>query len=135
PDAAAINEHLPGVAEQLANGTVPLWIEQPDASTMAWINAVLARDLATPPLPQRVEGRDLIQRHLRIGENIVISGLLEDSQPAPIAGAASGYQRLLITLPEQQYLQVLAPESARELLIGDEIVVVGRFLGFATLPL
>lgn len=135
PDAAAIDEHLPGVTEQLANGTVPLWIDQPDASTLAWVKTVLAKDLVTPPLPQRVEGRDLILRHVRVGENVVISGLLEDSQPAPIAGAASGYQRLLITLPDEQYLEVLAPESARNLLIGDEIVVVGRFLGFAVLPL
>lgn len=135
PDAAAIDEHLPGVAEQLANGTVPLWIDQPDASTLAWVKTVLAKDLATPPLPQRVEARDLILRHVRVGENLVISGLLEDSQPAPIAGAASGYQRLLVTLPDEQYLEVLAPESARNLLIGDEIVVVGRFLGFAMLPL
>lgn len=135
PDAAAINEHQPDVAEQLTNGTVPLWIDQPDASTFAWIQAVLAKDLATPPLPQRIEARDLILRHIKVGENLVISGLLEDSQPAPVAGASVGYQRLLITLPGEQYLEVLAPESARNLLIGDEIVVVGRYLGFATLPL
>lgn len=135
PDAAAIAEHQSGVGEQLANGTVPLWIEQPDASTLAWVKAVLARDLATPPLPQRVEARDLVLRHFKVGENLVISGLLEDSQPAPVAGSSVGYQRLLITLPGEQYLEVLAPESARNLLIGDEIVVVGRYLGFATLPL
>lgn len=135
PDAAAIEEHQPGVAEQLANGTIPLWIDQPDASTLAWVRTVLARDLATPPLPQRVEARDLMLRHLKVGENVVISGLLEDSQPAPIAGASVGYQRLLITLPDEQYLEVLAPESARNLVIGDEIVVVGRYLGFAMLPL
>lgn len=135
PDAAAIDAHLPAVAEQLANGTVPLWIDQPDAGTLAWVKTVLAKDLVTPPLPQRVEARDLILRHVRVGENLVISGLLEDSQPAPVDGAASGYQRLLVTLPGEQYLEVLAPESARDLLIGDEIVVVGRFLGFATLPL
>ena len=135
PDAAAIDEHLPDVAEQLTNKTIPLWIDQPDASTLAWIKAVLAKDLAAPPLPQRIEARDLILRHIKVGENLVISGLLEDSQPAPIAGASVGYQRLLITLPGEQYLEVLAPESARNLLIGDEIVVVGRYLGFATLPL
>jgi len=133
PDNAAIDEHLPGVAEQLTNGTIPLWIDQPDASTLAWIKAVLAKDLVTPPLPQRVEARDLMLRHIKVGENVVISGLLEDSQPAPIAGASVGYQRLLITLPGEQYLEVLAPENARNLLIGDEIVVVGRYLGFATL--
>lgn len=134
PDSVAIDEHLLG-AEQLANGRVPLWIDQPDANTMAWIKAVLAKDLVTPPLPQRVEARDLMLRHIKVGENVVISGLLEDSQPAPIAGASVGYQRLLITLPGEQYIEVLAPENARNLLIGDEIVVVGRYIGFATLAL
>lgn len=135
PEATAIDEHLPGVAEQLTNGTVPLWIDQPDASTLAWVKTIIAKDLVTPPLPQRVEARDLMLRHIKVGENLVISGLLEDSQPAPIAGSNTGYQRLLITLPGEQYLEVLAPENARNLVIGDEIVVVGRYLGFATLPL
>lgn len=134
PDQASIAEHSAGVAEQLANNTVPLWIDQPDASTLAWVAAVLTRDLATPPLPQRVDARDLMLRHVRVGENVVVSGLLEDSQPAPVAGATTGYQRLLVGLSDGQYLEVLAPESARDLLIGDEVVVVGRYLGFASLP-
>ncbi len=134
PDQAAIAEQRAGVSEQLANGTVPLWIGQPDAGALAWVATVLANDLAAPPLPQRVEARDLLLRHVRVGDNVVISGLLEDSQPAPVAGAASGYQRLLVGLTDGQYLEVLAPESARDLLIGDEVVVVGRYLGFTDLP-
>jgi hypothetical protein len=134
PDQAAIAEQRAGVSEQLANGTVPLWIGQPDAGALAWVATVLANDLAAPPLPQRVEPRDLMLRHVRVGDNVVISGMLEDSQPAPIAGAASGYQRLLVGLSDGQYLEVLAPESARDLLIGDEVVVVGRYLGFTDLP-
>lgn len=129
-DDAAIAEHRATVNPT----TVPLWIEQPDAPTLAWVETVLKQDLATPPLPQRVEGRDLLLRHVKVGQNLVVSGLLEDSQPAPIAGAATGYQRLLVAMPDEQYLEVLAPESTRDLLIGEEIVVVGRFLGFATLP-
>lgn len=130
PDAAAIAEHRPSTDP----ANVPLWIEQPDAPTLAWVERVLKRDTETPPLPQRVEARDLLLRHVKVGQNLVISGVLEDSQPAPIADAATGYQRLLVALPEQQYLEVLAPEAARDLLIGEDIVVVGRFLGFATLP-
>src|ERR1043165_5521135 len=129
-DAAAI-------AEQRATAeaaSVPLWIEQPDAATLAWVERGLEQDIATPPLPQRVEARDLLLRHVKGGETLVVSGLLEDSQPAPVAGAATGYQRLLVALPDQQYLEVLAPESARDLLIGEDVVVVGRFLGFGTLP-
>lgn len=129
-DAAAIAEQRPNV--KAAN--LPLWIEQPDAPTLAWVETVIKQDLAVPPLPQRVEARDLLLRHVKIGENLVVSGLLEDSQPAPIAGAAAGYQRLLVALPDQQYLEVLAPEAARDLLIGEEVVVIGRLLGFATLP-
>lgn len=134
PDQATIAEHRAGVAEQLANGTVPLWIGQPDASTLAWVSTVLANDRAAPPLPQRVEARDLLMRHIKVGENVAISGMLEDSQSAPVAGAAEGYQRLLVGLSDGQYLEVLAPEAARELVIGDEVVVVGRYLGFAALP-
>lgn len=134
PDAAAITEHRAGVADQIVSGTVPLWIDQPDASTLAWLATTLERDRSAPPLPQRVDARDLILRHVKVGENVVITGQLEDSQPAPIAGAATGYQRLLVSLPDQQYLEVLAPENARELLIGDAVLVVGRFMGFAILP-
>jgi len=133
PGAAVIAEHRAGVSDQLASGTVPIWIDQPDASTLAWLAVILERDRSAPPLPQRVDARDLILRHVKVGENVVISGQLEDSQPAPIAGAASGYQHLLVSLPDQQYLEVLAPENARDLLIGDAVLVVGRFMGFATL--
>ncbi len=134
PDAAAIAVHQAEVTDQTASGTVPLWIDQPDANTMAWMVAKLAHDRSTPPLPQRVEARDLILRHVKVGENIVITGMLEDSQPAPVAGASDGYQWLLVSLPNQQYIEVIAPEGARELVIGEEVVVVGRHLGFATLP-
>ncbi|HEX3134587.1 MAG TPA: hypothetical protein VHX44_13515, partial [Planctomycetota bacterium] len=101
---------------------------------LAWLATTLERDRSAPPLPQRVDARDLMLRHVKVGENVVISGQLEDSQPAPIAGAATGYQRLLVSLPDQQYLEVLAPENTRDLLIGDAVLVVGRFVGFAVLP-
>ena len=134
PDAASIAVHQAEAIDQTASSMVPLWIDQPDANTMAWMVAKLAHDRSTPPLPQRVEARDLILRHVKVGENIVITGMLEDSQPAPVAGASDGYQRLIVSLPNQQYIEVIAPEGARELVIGEEVVVVGRHLGFATLP-
>lgn len=134
PDAAAIAAQQSEISAHLTKGTVPLWIDQPDATTMAWVAAKLASDHRAPPLPQRVEARDLALRHVKVGENIAITGMLEDSQPAPVAGASNGYQRLLVSLPNQQYVEVIAQESARELLIGEEVVVVGRYLGFATLP-
>jgi hypothetical protein len=133
PDAATIAANQAEVPDHLAKGTVPLWIDQPDATTMAWVAAKLASDRSAPPLPQRVEARDLALRRVKVGENIAITGMLEDSQPALVAGASDGYQRLLVSLPNQQYMEVIAQESARELLIGEEVVVVGRYLGFATL--
>ena len=133
PDAAAIAVHQAEVSDQSASANMPLWIDQPDAKTMAWLAAKLEHDRSAPPLPQRVEARDLILRHVKVGENMVITGMLEDSQPAPIAGASNGYQRLLVGLPNQQYIEIIAPEEARELAIGEEVVVVGRYLGFATL--
>jgi hypothetical protein len=132
--ASAIDAHADTVAELFSNNTIPLWIDQPDASTLAWIRERLKRDNATPGLPQRVEGRDLVLRHLSVGATVVLTGLLEDSQPAPVEGMNTGYQHLLIAMKDQQYVQVLAPESARELLIGEQVQVIGRYLGFAQLP-
>ncbi len=134
PDADAIAEFKKSTGEQLQNGTIPLWIDQPDASTLAWIRARLDSDTQTPTVPQRVEARDLIQRHIKVGSMIVLTGLLEDSQPASIANSDYGYQHLLLALPNEQYVQVLAPESSRELLIGEQVQIIGRYLGFSNLP-
>jgi hypothetical protein len=142
PAASDIVAHKETVAALISERTVPIWIEQPDASTLAWVGKKNELDALTPPVSQRVEARDFMLRHIKAGSAIMVTGLLEDSQPAPIpeqipgqnAGPDNGYQHLLLALPGQQYIQVLAPESARELLIGEPVQVIGRYLGFADLP-
>ena len=134
PNAAEMAEHKTFVDEQLSSGNIPLWVDQPDASTLAWIRKRIALDISAPAIAQRVEARDLVLRHLKVGSAVILTGLLEDSQPAPIDSETAGFQHLLLALPNEQYIQVLAPASAQELLIGEQVQVIGRFLGFSTLP-
>jgi hypothetical protein len=133
PSAAAIAEHAEDAKELLANQGIPLWVDQPDAVALAWIRLVNEQDNAKPPLPQRVEARDLILRHVRVGSAVIVSGVLEDSRPAPIEGDDRGQQYLLLALDHGQYVQVIAPGEAGELVVGKEVQVVGRYLGPASL--
>jgi hypothetical protein len=134
PEAAAIAAQRESAAMLFADNANPLWAGQPDASAMAWMQLALERDTVTPPLPQRVTARDLVFNHVPVGSPVLLSGMLEDSQPAPVAGQDRGYQRLLLGLDNNQYAEVLAPASAIDLVIGKEIQVVGRYLGAAMLP-
>ncbi len=133
PDAAAIAAQRGSATGLLADNANPLWIGQPDAGGLAWMQVALERDGTTPPLPQRVTARDLVLNYVRVGSPVLLSGMLEDSQPAPVAGQERGYQRLLLSLDKGQYAEVLAPATATDLVIGKEIQVVGRYLGPATL--
>jgi hypothetical protein len=134
PNSAELAEQKELVEEQFSSGRIPLWVDQPDANTFAWIRKRLAQDISAPSIAQRVEARDLVLRHLKVGSTVIVTGLLEDSQPAPIDSETSGFQHLLLALPNEQYIQVLAPASAQELLMGEQVQVIGRFLGFSTLP-
>jgi hypothetical protein len=137
PDAAALAEQAETVKEQLAKRSVPLqvWIDQPDASAFAWAQAVLAEDLRSPPVPQRLVARDLVTGHARIGAPAVVSGILEDAQTATVAGGDREWQRLLIELEPQQHAEILVPvDASTDLAIGQEVQVLGRYLGAAHLP-
>lgn len=134
PDAAAIAAQRESAANLLAENANPLWAGQPDAGGLAWMQVAFERDQSTPPLPQRVTARDLVLNHVRVGSAVLLSGMLEDSQPAPVAGQERGYQRLLLSLEKDQYVEVIAPATtAADLLIGKEVQVVGRYLGPATI--
>jgi hypothetical protein len=50
------------------------------------------------------------------------------------AGGDRAWQRLLVALPGEQYVQVLAGPDSRELPVGADIQLVGRSLGWSTLP-
>ncbi len=137
PDAAALAEQAAAAKEQVAQRKVPLqvWIDQPDAAAFAWAQMVLAEDLRSPPIPQRLVARDLVLGHARVGLPAVISGTLEDAQTATVAGGDRDWQRLLIELEPQQHAEVLVPvDAATDLAIGQEVQVLGRYLGTAHLP-
>ena len=134
PEQPAITAEVPIVLELIADRATVRHEDVLDTLTLAWAQELLSADRAAPPIPQHVLARDLLMGGVRPGAAITLHGRLLDSIPAPIAGAAAGYQRLSIQLDEQQIAQVLAPESAAEMVIGREVQVLGRFLGTAAVP-
>ncbi|MBA3708804.1 MAG: hypothetical protein H0W83_08310 [Planctomycetes bacterium] len=135
PTAAAIDGMVEGARELMKNPQgVYLHIGELDALTLAWMREQLALDAAAPPIPQRLNARDLIAGDLHAGVPALISGRIEDSVAAVPEGMADGYQRLLLSLDDHQFAEVLAPPEAGSLVIGHEVQVVGRFLGHDTMP-
>ena len=134
PTAAAVEEQRATVKELLADRANVRHEDDLDALTIAWAQELLAADTAAPPIPQRVVARDLLLNGVRPGAAVVIHGRLEDSVSAPLGGSEATFQRLIVRLDEQQTVQVLAPASAGDLVIGREIQAVGRYLGEAPLP-
>jgi hypothetical protein len=132
PAAAQIAAEAGNAAEK--GGAAPLWIDQPDAFTLAWTLARLAEDRADPPLPQRVSASDLVLNHVRAGSTILVSGSLVDSRTVSAPGADPTWCCLIVRLEANQYVEMLAPSTGNELSVGTEVQVVGRYLGPATLP-
>ena len=133
PDQAAITAEAKDVAELLASQATVRHGDELDATTLAWAEALLAGDRTTQPIVQRVSARDLLQNGARLGSAVALSGRLEDSVAAPVAGGRT-WQRLALALDEGQFVQILAPEEAATLPIGREITVLGRYLGNAEVP-
>ena len=136
PERAAIAAEIPTLRELLADRATVRHEDILDALTVAWGEELLAADRITPPIPQHVLARDLLLGGVHPGAAITIHGRLLDSVAAPLTGnpAGGGYQRLAIQLDEQQIAQVLAPESAADLVIGRDVQILGRFLGTAAVP-
>ncbi len=132
PAAAQIAAEAGNAAEK--GGSAPLWVDQPDAFTLAWILARLAEDHASPPLPQRVSASDLVLNHVRVGSNILVSGSLVDSRTVSAPGADPSWCCLIVRLEAEQYVELLAPSTGNDLSVGTEVQVVGRYLGPANLP-
>lgn len=105
-----------------------------DAATLAWAVLLDQRDRAAPPAPQRVGAAELMLGDVASGSAVLLSGRLEDATEQEIAGGDRTWQRLLVALDSGQYAQVLAGPEARQLPIGADIQLVGRHLGWSTLP-
>jgi hypothetical protein len=137
PERQAIAAEVPTLRELLADRATVRHEDVLDALTLAWGEELLTADRQASPIPQRVLARDLLLGGVAPGAAITIHGRLLDSVPAPVPGSpagSTGYQRLAIQLDEQQIAQVLAPDSAGDLIIGRNISLVGRFLGSAGVP-
>ncbi len=134
PAAADIEQQRPGVGELMRDRATVRHEDALDALTIAWGDALLTADAASPPIPQRVMARDLLLEGVKPGAAVTVHGRLLDSVAAPLAGSDRVLQRLVLGLDEQQICQVLAPADAAALVIGREILVTGRFLGTAPLP-
>jgi hypothetical protein len=132
PAAGVIAAEAANAAEK--GGSAPLWLDQPDAFTLAWILARLGEDRAAPPLPQRVSASDLVLGHVRVGSSILVSGSLVDSRTLSAPGADPSWCGLIVRLEPDQYVEMLAPATGNDLSVGTEVQVVGRYLGPATLP-
>lgn len=134
PTEADITGQTAAITEALDQGTPPIWSGDNDPALLAWARTIGARDQANPPMPQGVEVKDLVLRHIRIGSPIMISGQLLESAAAPLADGSPGWQRLIVMPEPDQYLLLLAPPSKGHLVIGDGVQAVGRFVGFINLP-
>lgn len=134
PAAAEIAAQHATLGEAVSSGMPPTWAGDNDAALLAWVQAMNARDLASPPLPQSVEAKDLLLRHVRIGSPVMVAGQLIDSAPAPLSDGAPGWQRQIVQLEPDAYALLLAPADAITLPVGGAMQCVGRFVGFLHLP-
>jgi hypothetical protein len=145
PAATAVAAQAAAATEMITHN------EEPQADgindlVIAWVNARLSADALNPPLPQRLGARELLLESIPTGTPMLISGRLEESGPAPLtdtagqslsatsADAAPGFQRLLLAMEDHQYVEVLAPPESADLVVGNNIDVVGRTVGWDHLP-
>ncbi len=99
--------------------------------TIAWGLDLIARDRITPPIPQRLDARDLVLGGIRLGSPVLLGGRLTD---AITPAAPGGQRRLLLELDQGQFAQILAADDGSQVGLGGRVEVVGRFLGQAPLP-
>lgn len=135
PSASALEAQKEGAEQLLANPRgVYLHIGELDALTMSWARAQLELDARNPPIPQRLIARDMVLNDVHAGVPALVSGRLEDSVEAPIEGSDEHYRRLLLALDEHQFAEILAPADAEQLVVGHDVQMVGRFLGYDKVP-
>ncbi len=135
PSSSALEAQKEGADQLLANPRgVYLHIGELDALTLAWARAQLELDAQNPPVPQRLIARDMVLNDVHAGVPALVSGRLEDSIEAPIDGSDERYRRLLLALDEHQFAEVLAPADSAQLVVGHDVQLVGRFLGYDHLP-
>lgn len=136
PADAEIEAMRADAAARVGRGeAVPLTADGLDAATLAWAEARLAADRATPPFPQRLSSRDLLlSDHVRLGTPLMLEGRLEDRLPAPVAGSDRPWQRLLLAIDEGQFAEVLSDlREAAQLPLGASVRVTGRLLNYGSL--
>jgi len=129
PDPGRIAAAAPAAAKLLAAGILPDAVSATDPLALAYVQAELAADVASPPIPQRLSASDLLLGSVRSGTPLSLSGQLVDIHE----GAAGSFRRLLLSLDHDQWAIALS-DANQQLTIGDQVQAVGRFLGFDQLP-
>lgn len=116
---------------------------QPMAVIIGWARQQLARDAErTVGLPMRITASDIArssadpQFRLRNGARVAASGFLLERHPAPIiaddaegAESTETWYRFLVQAEPDVYFQALVRGEAAELIEGQEINLVGRYVG------
>ena len=133
PAPVAVDEQRAMIIEMLRDGHQPSLLTGLDAAILAWAEALEVHDAAQPPLPQRVVAEDFGRHLVQPGQALLTSGRLEDIAPAAVDGGAGGWRWLSLALADGQYALALARDDG-ELVLNQQIDVVGRFLGRLDAP-
>jgi hypothetical protein len=134
PAAAEVARENDAVGDALENPRPQAWDGEADAFLLAWAEALLKRDEENRPLPQRWTARELARGLAPATASALVQGRLEDVASRESAGREEPWQWLLIALEDGQYAFALQPRASVGLVIGDQIQVVGRYLGKLTAP-
>ena len=126
PEAAALLEVDHQTMSQTRHGF--------NAPTLAWARAMLRLDRETPPIPTRIPVRSMVlDPALPTGGALALRGQVLDVRDAE-RGEAGTWTRLLLKADEKQFVQVVAPDLTDDIVLGGQVVVVGRYIGGSQLP-
>lgn len=134
PSSQEIAASRPLVKELMANRAGIRHSRQLDAATLAWAGELMTEDRASPPITQRMTGRELVLGEAREGAPLLIEGRLDFAVSDTTDDGGEGLERQVIGTEDGQYLQVLAPRETKSLVIGRQVQVLGRYLGESELP-
>ncbi len=131
PSSASVSALVPDVSLDLLNRRSVRRSEALDLSTLAWAEFLLTQDRELPPVPQRLEVRDLILDEAEAGIPCLVNGTIDDIRTAE---DGSGWSTAVLALGEGQYAAAVAMPGTAGLVVGQKSVLVGRYLGLTQLP-
>jgi len=131
PSAASVAAMVPDVSLDLLNRRSVRRSEALDLSTLAWAEYLLQQDRELPPVPQRLDLRDLVLDEAQAGIPCLVNGTIDDIRTAE---DGTGWSTAVLALGEGQYAAAVAMPGTPGLVVGQKSVLVGRYLGLTQLP-